>query len=534
MGQEHELLAVCGADSLMAPLPAGSGHTYELTELIAQLPRGRAAHDDRDGDGLPDTPPLTLTLPPAPPGTCDLVGCAPAPAQSEIGYVGVQSRSSAGSSGAGAREQARACRLEQGASTALLARLGTALDVAGGFANDDGGHGGAAEGQCWAGFDPAALVRALAGPGLAPHQPVLARPLPLPAGGSLPPWPVIGLGSGQGARLELDAGEEEQGCQGVWGEYEQGRQFARGSFGEVWRAVRRRQSRRTQRGGAARGPPSAAEAGRPAGGDAGREEGFGEGAEQGFVLKRVLGGRGSEAWRSGRREEYFGRLFWPAQARAAAGDSRGGAGHLVRYVESLEVLDLCTCTVCSIVFVLQGMTLERLLAPMQSTAQLPVCTACAEQRNRVLPKSHTCLVIRTSPHMQSWSARADRRQPLAGVPRRGAVPARAHVRARGAPGCWRGGARGGPPARQRRRSLGDHAAQRVVVAAAAGSRGAPVGRLAPRLVPSGTLADKHTVTRQMLHLRHSDMRTNKVSRKRGGWAQARLPCIRHWRQESLD
>ena len=373
---EYKFSAATSADSLTAPLPAGSGHTYELTELIAELPRARAPHDDRDGDGLPDAPPLTLTLtlPPAPPGTCNLGGCAPAlahagithdgvqgrssagasgagaaeqaPAESGMTYDGSQGGSSAGSSGAGAGEQARACRLQEGASTALLARLGTALDVAGGFTND-GGDGVAAEGQCWAGFDPAALVRALAGPGLAPHQPVLARPLPLPPGGSSPPWPVIGLGSGQGSRLQLEATEKEQRRQGVWGEYEQGRQFARGSFGEVWRAVRRRQSRRTQRGGAARGPASAAEAAGPAGGDAGRGEGFDVGfeqsAEQGFVLKRVLGGRGSEAWRSGRREEYFGRLFWPAQARAAAGDSRGGAGHLVRYVESLEASALPTC-----------------------------------------------------------------------------------------------------------------------------------------------------------------------------------------------
>ncbi|KAK9827406.1 hypothetical protein WJX81_008695 [Elliptochloris bilobata] len=103
----------------------------------------------------------------------------------------------------------------------------------------------------------AQLPRVRARPGLALHHPALARPLPLPAAG-------------------------------VWGGYERGCQFARGSFGE------------------------------------------------GFVLKRILGGRGSEAWRSGRREEHFGRLLWPAQARAAAGGGGDGAEHIVRFVESLE------------------------------------------------------------------------------------------------------------------------------------------------------------------------------------------------------
>ena len=396
-------------------------------------------------------------------------------------YDRVQGRSSTGSSGAGLGEQACACRLQQGASTALLARLGTALDIASGLANGVSGHGDAAEGQCWAGFDLAALVRALAGPGLAPHQPVLARPLP--PGGSSPRWPVIGSGSGHASRL--DARVEVQGRQGVWGEYEQGRQFARGSFGEVWRAVRRRPSRRTQRGNAAQGPASAAEAGRPAGGDAGREEGsdagFEQSAEQGFVLKRVLGGRGSEAWRSGRREEYFGRLFWPAQARAAVDDSRSGAGHLVRYVESLEVLNLCTCVVGSIVVLLQEWTLERLLAPMQSLAS---GLYAQHALNKVIRSAEKCLATRTSLTPALLLARADGRQPLAGVPRRGTVPARAHVRAHGPPGCWRGGPGGTPPARQRRRSLGNPAAQRVVVAAAAGSRGASVGRPAPHSMPS--------------------------------------------------
>ena len=322
-------------------LPAGSGHTYELTELIAQLPRERAPHDDRDGDGLPDAPSLTPSLPPAPPGTCDLAGCAAALDHGDAPSAGVQGRSSAVSGEAGAGKQARACRLGQGASTALLARLGTALDVAGGSANG-GGRGAAEEGQCWAGVDMAALVRALAGPGLAPHQPVLARPLPLPPGGASLPWPVIGVGSVQGSGLALDEGGTAQGPtrQGVWGDYEPGRQFARGSFGEVWRAVRRRQNRRAQRGGAAQGPAPTPEASRLADGGAergeGSEEGAERGAERGFVLKRVLGGRGSEAWRSGRREEYFGRLFWPAQAQAAADDSRSGAGHVVRFVESME------------------------------------------------------------------------------------------------------------------------------------------------------------------------------------------------------
>ena len=233
-------------------------------------------------------------------------------------------------------------------STALLARLGTALASADAPGGGSWGGDGAA-GLCWAidsvapalGPGLAALVRALAGPTLQLHRPALAQPLPLQAAGASPSLSGSGLGSGP----EPGAGAGER----VWEEYECGEQFARGSFGEVWRGLRRSRARAetlhagpleaeiagVPAGSRQQGPAVPEEGGKPTGSG---ERGPEEGAEQGgFVLKRILGGPGSDAWLSGRREEHFGRLFWPAQARAAAGLGSSGAGHVVRFVEALEV-----------------------------------------------------------------------------------------------------------------------------------------------------------------------------------------------------
>ena len=132
----------------------------------------------------------------------------------------------------------------------------------------------------------------------------------------------------------------------MWSAYERGTQFARGSFGEVWRGVRRRQNRQNPREGSDQGVTAGAAANvLPEDGSGAPEEGF----EQGFVLKRILGERGSDAWLSGRREEYFGRLFWPAQARVVtvAGSGGGGAEHVVRFVEALEARPKLYMKLCS-------------------------------------------------------------------------------------------------------------------------------------------------------------------------------------------
>ena len=87
------------------------------------------------------------------------------------------------------------------ASTALLVRLGTAVATAGEHGSSSTGVSGGV-GLCWArdGGAPAVrgdldtLVSALAGPMLQPHQPALARPLPLQAAGTPSPASVIESG----------------------------------------------------------------------------------------------------------------------------------------------------------------------------------------------------------------------------------------------------------------------------------------------------------------------------------------------------
>jgi hypothetical protein len=295
--------------------PAGSGHQYELTELLALLPRPRARHDDRDGDGLADDP-----MPP--------LGAA-ARAYDRSGLAGMPMLPPAPAT----------CR-DISASAAPLMRPHAAAAAAHASPGAARASGAGTPGLCWARGGAAAaldagaatLVEALAGPDLQPHRPALAAPLPL-AAASVPAAVVAGPESGPspdaGSGLQPAPQAPGAGRQGVWGAYELGAQYARGSFGEVWRAVRRRGSGRTPDTGL--GPGAA--------GGGAMEDAWGSegGAEQGFVLKRILGARGSDAWLSGRREEYFGHLFRASQARAAAGGVRGGAEHVVRFVEALEV-----------------------------------------------------------------------------------------------------------------------------------------------------------------------------------------------------
>jgi len=288
---------------------AGSGHQYELTELLALLPRPRARHDDRDGDGLADgpMPPLgAATLRPA-----SALGALSA-GYDHIGFADMPMLPPAPAT----------CR-DTSAFAAPLMRLDAAVAAA------HARPGGAA-----AALDGGAttLVKALAGPDLQLHRPALAAPLPL-AATSAPAAVVVGPAAesspAAGSGLQPAPQAPSASRPGVWGAYELGAQYARGSFGEVWRAVRRRGSGGT--------PDTRLEPG-AAGGDAVEDAwGLERGAEQGFVLKRILGARGSDAWFSGRREEYFGHLFRASQARAAASGVRAGAEHIVRFVEALEV-----------------------------------------------------------------------------------------------------------------------------------------------------------------------------------------------------
>ncbi|KAL0037567.1 hypothetical protein WJX77_002920 [Trebouxia sp. C0004] len=144
--------------------------------------------------------------------------------------------------------------------------------------------------------------------------------------------------------------------QGGWQKYEKGRNFARGSFGEVWRAE---QAMGQQKSGSCN-----------VGGK--------------YILKRIFTERGPKVQLAGLREAYFGRLLQNHTAVLQActgGDSHCASleepsDHIVRFVESFQSgPDLW------LVFHDEGTSLHSLMysAKAPSDQPTPTATGCKEK-----------------------------------------------------------------------------------------------------------------------------------------------------------